>query len=76
MTRLFGPKEPDHPSVGIPCAICDKPFAAGDYTTAVSVGPAGKEAQARMKEGRPYNAVCVEAHADCTHQGSLDDHGL
>lgn len=64
--RRFGPKSPDHYSVGNPCPACKEPFAAGDYTTLVTIGPGDNpESQERAREGRPYNAIAVEAHWTC-----------
>jgi hypothetical protein len=66
MTRRFGPKTSDHPSVGQPCAACKQAFAEGDYTTLVLIGPGDDEdARQRALDGRPYNAVAVEAHWAC-----------
>jgi hypothetical protein len=42
---------------------------AGDYTTIVALGPGDdEEAQRRRDAGRPYNAVAVEVHWDCSTQ--------
>jgi hypothetical protein len=62
----FGPKSADHPPVGNPCPACHEVFAAGDYTTLITLGP-GKdpEAQERAREGRVYTAVAVEVHYTC-----------
>lgn len=66
MSRMFGPKSADHPSVGNPCPACKVEFAAGDYTTLVTIGPADDpEAQEKARTGRAYNAVAVEAHWTC-----------
>lgn len=64
--RVFGPKPPNHPSVGEPCPACHVPFKAGDMTTLVALGP-GNDPEQRQKarEGRVYNAVAVEIHALC-----------
>lgn len=62
----FGPKQEDHPSVGRPCPACKVPFAAGDYTTLVALGPGDDpEARERAVAGRVYNAVAVEVHFAC-----------
>lgn len=64
--RRFGPKTEDHPSVGNECPACHNPFAAGDYTTLIPLGPGDDpEAQERAREGRAYNAVAVEVHFAC-----------
>ena len=64
--RKFGPKSPDHPSIGTPCAACEELFAAGDYTTLIPLGPgSGPTNRARAAQGKPYNAVAVEVHWAC-----------
>lgn len=64
--RRFGPKPADHPSVGVECPACQVPFAAGDYTVLVPLGPgADPEARQRAAAGRPYDAVAVEIHWEC-----------
>ena len=64
--RRFGPKAADHPSVGKPCPACQKPLAAGAFTTLVPLGPGdSEEARERARAGRPYNAVAVEIHWSC-----------
>lgn len=62
----FGPKAAGHPSVGRECPACHQPFAAGDYTTLVPLGPGDDpEGRQRRDEGRAYNAVALEIHWDC-----------
>lgn len=62
----FGPKAPDHPTVGKECPACKEPFEAGDHTTLIALGPADDEEQRRKaREGRPYNALAVEVHWAC-----------
>lgn len=64
--RAFGPKTPDHPGIGRPCPACQVPFAAGDYTTLVTLGPGDDdEARQRAVTGRVYNAVAPEVHFAC-----------
>lgn len=64
--RPYGPKKADHPSIGEPCAACRAPFAEGEMTTLVPLGPGGDpESQRRAREGRAYSAVAVEVHAAC-----------
>lgn len=64
--RKFGPKSADHPSIGELCPACKKPFAPGDYTTLIALGPGDDpDAQARARAGRAYNAVAVKVHWDC-----------
>lgn len=63
---LYGPKRPDHPSVGEKCAACLLPFAAGDFTTIVALGPGiDEESRQAAREGRVYNAVAQEIHWAC-----------
>ncbi len=65
--RKIGPKKETHTSVGVPCPACSKPFKAGDYTTLVTLGPGDDpEAQEKAKAGRPYNAVAIEIHWNCS----------
>jgi hypothetical protein len=64
--RKYGPKAPDHPSVGAPCRACGGELAAGDFTTLVALGPGeDEEARNRARAGRPYNAVALEVHWAC-----------
>lgn len=66
MSRRFGPKKADHPSIGEKCPACRQPFVEGDYTTLAILGPGDDdEARRRRDEGRPYNAVASELHYDC-----------
>ena len=63
---IFGPKAPDHPSVGRACAACRRKLAVGDMTTLLPLGPGDdREMQERMRAGRWFNAVTVEVHAAC-----------
>lgn len=66
MTReRFGPQPDDH-QIHVPCAACGKPFLKGCYTTLIPLGPGeDPEAQARCREGRPYNAVAAILHWEC-----------
>lgn len=69
--RCFGPKLASHPSIGMLCPACQKPFQAGDYTTLIPLGPGDDpEAQQAAKEGRPYNAVASEVHWACAGEGT------
>ena len=61
----YGPKRPNHPSIGEPCWICDVAFAEGDYTTLIPVAPAGNDERARMEAGAPYTAEAREVHWSC-----------
>ena len=64
--RRFGPKAPEHPSVGRECPACHVPFAAGDYTTLIALGPGDDpDDQRAAREGRAYNAVASEVHWTC-----------
>lgn len=67
--RKFGPKGETHPTVGKECPACHQPFAEGDFTTLVSLGPGDDEdARKRRDQGRVYDAVAVEIHWDCSEQ--------
>ena len=67
--RRFGPKTADHPSVGTECQACHEPFKEGDFTTLVVLGPGGDpEARERRDQDRPYNAIALEIHWDCSEQ--------
>ena len=66
MSRCFGPKTDDHPSVGKACPACGRLFATGDFTTLIALGPGDDpEAQERARQGRPYNSVAQEVHWAC-----------
>jgi len=65
-TRRFGPKKADHPSVRESCPACKQPFAKGDYTALMPLGPSdNKEEQDKCRDGLAYNAVAVEVHYAC-----------
>lgn len=67
--RKFGPMSKDHPAVkdGEKCPGCRKAIVEGDYVTLVPVGPGDDpEARKAAAAGRPYNAVAVIAHWDCS----------
>lgn len=67
MSRKFGPKSADHPSVGKECPACHVPFAEGDYTALVALGPGDdEEGRQRRDAGRPYHAVALEVHWECS----------
>jgi hypothetical protein len=63
MFRKFGPRP--HNSQTHECAVCHRPFAPGDHTTLVPIGPGSKDGAERAADGRPYNALAVEVHWDC-----------
>jgi hypothetical protein len=74
MSRRFGPKVADHPSIGKTCRACEVPFKAGDYTTLVMLGPGDDhEARARRDAGRPYTAVAIEVHWECAGSEYRDE---
>lgn len=73
--RRFGPKSPDHPTVGRECPACKVAFEPGDWTTLVVLGPgADEEARDRAREHRAYNAFALEVHYACA-TGWEDDPG-
>ncbi len=66
--RRFAPLKADHPLVtkGEVCPGCQEPFAEGDATTLVVVGPgADPEERDKALRGAPHNAVAVPAHWAC-----------
>jgi hypothetical protein len=64
----WGPKKPDHPSVGRMCPACHKPFAAGDFTTLIALGPGDSEHdRALARADLPYTAVGLEVHWACAY---------
>ena len=64
--KRFGPKPAEHLMVELACPVCEEPFATGDYTTLVMLGPgADATAQERCAGGRYYHAVALECHAAC-----------
>lgn len=68
LERRFGPKSADHPSIAdrIKCPACNKPFAVGDYTTVIVIGPGDDpDSMEAARNGRPHNAVAIEAHWSC-----------
>lgn len=72
--RIFGPKSTEHPSVGQPCLACAEPFATGDMTTLLALGPgADEESRERFREGRWFNAPAVELHAACAGLEMIDE---
>lgn len=64
--RRFGPKPTDFVPGPRDCPACKTPFAAGDFTTIVPLGP-GSDPEERLKarNGLTYNAVAVEVHWAC-----------
>jgi hypothetical protein len=68
----FGPKTKEHIDLlnKFPqrayCQCCEERFKEGDYTTLVPLGPGpDKEAQKLSRQGRPFNALCIEIHYQC-----------
>lgn len=74
MSRMFGPKSADHPSIGKPCKLCGIPFKEGDYTGLISTVPADEEEAKKAKEGRYYIAEAEEVHWE--HIQSIRDEAL
>ena len=67
--RKFGPKAANHPGIGRKCPACRVPFVEGDFTTLVLLGPGDdQEGRKRRDQGRPYNAVGLEVHWECSAQ--------
>lgn len=70
MPRKFGPKTKEAAQrddmEGRKCPGCGQKFSEGDFTTLVGIGPGDDEDErALCREGRPYNAVAIEAHYAC-----------
>jgi hypothetical protein len=62
----YGPKKKDHPTCGSECVACNKPMKEGQYTTLVPIGPGiDDSARKSARNGKGYNAVCVEVHWSC-----------
>ena len=62
----LGPKPADHPTIGVSCLVCGEPFAAGDVTAAVPLGPADRAARSALDRGEAYEALAAEVHRRCT----------
>jgi len=65
--RPCGPKPANHPSVGRPCPICHEPFAAGDMTVLVPLGPHLDDPAevCAARDGHAYTLEAVETHIAC-----------
>lgn len=56
----------DASGIGESCPACKVAFVEGDMTTLVAIGPGpSEEDRERARDGRPYNAVAVQAHWTC-----------
>jgi hypothetical protein len=63
--RKFGPRPADAPTTK--CPACHISFKEGDFTTLVALGPGNdEEGQQKCKDNRPYNAVAIEIHWECS----------
>jgi hypothetical protein len=70
--QKFGPKEPNHPTRGGTCLLCQEPFRTGNYTTILPLGPGyDDDAQAACRAGKPYHGIGTEVHWGCG-TGKLD----
>jgi hypothetical protein len=50
------------------CPACHKPFAAGDFTTLIALGPGDSEHdRALARADLPYTAVGLEVHWACAY---------
>ena len=65
--RKFHPLKPDHWLVteATPCAICGRPFQAGDETTLIATTPASPEDFEKARAGRAYTSEAAPVHWDC-----------
>lgn len=72
--RNYPPLKPDHPLVrsASRCPICASPFAAGDVTTMVNLGPTptDREALRCARDGEAYNSRALVVHSDCQPPGA------
>lgn len=68
MSKKFGPKTTDHPSIGEPCPVCGVAFTAGDYTALEMTHAADLEEARKAQAGQAFTAVAVEVHWDCRSQ--------
>lgn len=66
--RKFGPKQPDHPSIGQPCPVCQINFKAGDYTALETTHAADPEEARKAQAGIAFTAIAAEVHWDCRSQ--------
>jgi hypothetical protein len=71
MMNKFGPKKPEHPTVGAICSRCGKAFKAGDYTTLIEIeaGFASEEDAQKAMARLPYNVEAEEVHYHCVSDG-------
>lgn len=71
--RTYPPLSADHPVVRdrIQCLICGQPFATGDVTTLIEMGPIDAESAARARDGQAYNASARVVHATCRPPADL-----
>jgi hypothetical protein len=68
----YGPKEPNHPTIGGTCLLCQEPFRVGSFTTILPLGPGSDaDAQADCRAGRPFHGIGLEVHWSCG-SGRLD----
>ena len=65
MSRVYGPKKLDHPSIGAFCPMCNTPFVEGDYTTLQGMRPASEKDAEKAAQGKPHTVEVVEIHAKC-----------
>lgn len=64
--RQYGPRDASDVSIGQPCFACGVPFAVGDYSTLIPLGPgAREEARTEARLGRPFCAVAIQIHWSC-----------
>lgn len=48
------------------CSCCGASFQEGEYAVMIPIGPGDDpEERRKAREGRPYNALAIPAHAAC-----------
>lgn len=69
MSRRLGPLAPDHPSVGQSCPACQDKIGPSAFVAIVPLGPGNDQEERKARDqGKPYNAVGVVVHWECSTQ--------
>jgi hypothetical protein len=63
--EILGPKRPDDPRLGWPCAECGERFVVGDVTAAVGEEPADEVEAERARLDMPFVKRLREVHVAC-----------
>jgi hypothetical protein len=65
--RAFGALPADHPLIGRTCEACKQPFAEGDVTTILPLGPGSDPDERRRRDqGRAYTSAGLPLHWECS----------